>query len=292
MSSNTAVEDKSLIPNIPATDFNPVVQKLRNYCLEQGMLEVHPQNRLSILAACEDPSTIQTFNYHNNVWPLPQTNQMWLEHDLLENPTLPGLFCTSTSYRNEPNPQPGRHNLIFPMFEFEIKGGFDDLIKWEKGLLEYLGYPKTNFGKSVQDYPEGNYLELAKKYDTYELEHEHEAKLYEEYGSSYLLKNFPEYSSPFWNMKREGTISKKIDVILSGQETIGSAERSSDKEEMKKRFDTISNGGYAKLIYNKFGKERVDKEMEKFLSFDFFPRSGGGIGISRLIRSMKMEKLI
>ena len=197
MSSNTAVEDKSLIPNIPATDFNPVVQKLRSYCLEQGMLEVHPQNRLSILAACEDPSTIQTFNYHNNVWPLPQTNQMWLEHDLLENPELPGVFCTSTSYRNEPNPQPGRHNLIFPMFEFEIKGGFDALIKWEKGLLEHLGYPKTAFGKSVQDYPEGNYLELAKKYDTYELEHEHEAKLYEEYGSSYLLKNFPEYSSPF-----------------------------------------------------------------------------------------------
>ena len=90
--------DKSLIPQIPPKDFNPVVQKLRSYCLEQGMLEVHPQNRLSILAACEDPSTISVFDYHNNTWPLPQTNQMWLEHDLLRNPDLPGVFCTSTSY--------------------------------------------------------------------------------------------------------------------------------------------------------------------------------------------------
>ena len=103
------------------------------------MLEVHPQNRLSILAACEDPSTISVFDYHNNVWPLPQTNQMWLEHEILRSPDLPGVFCTSTSYRNEPDPKPGRHNLIFPMFEFEIKGGFDELLKFERGMVEYLG---------------------------------------------------------------------------------------------------------------------------------------------------------
>ena len=93
-------------------------------------------------------------------------------------------------------------------------------------------------------------------------------------------------------MARDGPISKKIDVILSGQETIGSAERSCDADQMRTCFKTISNGGYAKLLYNKFGKERVDEELEDFLSYDFFPRSGGGIGISRLIRSMKLEKLI
>ena len=29
-----------------------------------------------------------------------------------------------------------------------------------------------------------------------------------------------------------------------------------------------------------------------FLKLDFFPRSGGGIGMTRLIRSMKMENLL
>ena len=69
-------------------------------------------------------------------------------------------------------------------------------------------------------------------------------------------------------------------------ETIGSAERSTDKDQMRDTFHTISDGGYAQLLYRKFGKERVEKELEEFLSFDFFPRSGGGIGITRLISAL------
>jgi len=69
-------------------------------------------------------------------------------------------------------------------------------------------------------------------------------------------------------------------------ETIGSAERSTDKEQMRDTFHTISDGQYADLLYNLFGKERVEKELEEFLSFDFFPRSGGGIGITRIMSAL------
>ena len=48
---------------------------------------------------------------------------MWLKHYLLEHPEENGFFCVSTSYRNGPDPVPGRHDRIFPMFEFELKGG-------------------------------------------------------------------------------------------------------------------------------------------------------------------------
>ena len=41
-----------------------------------------------------------------------------------------------------------------------------------------------------------------------------------------------------------------------------------------------------------FGKERTDKELEDYLKFDFFERCGGGIGVTRLMRSMKKENLI
>ena len=68
--------------------------------------------------------------------------------------------------------------------------------------------------------------------------------------------------------------------------TIGSAERSTDKEQMRDTFYTISDGGYANLIIEKFGKERVEKELEEFLEFDFFPRSGGGIGMQRLMSAL------
>ena len=41
-----------------------------------------------------------------------------------------------------------------------------------------------------------------------------------------FLTDFPESTDPFWNMKISNTgTAKKVDIILSGQETIGSAER-------------------------------------------------------------------
>ena len=43
--------------------FNDVVQRLREFCLGKGFVEVHTQDRLSILAACEDPDTVATYNY-------------------------------------------------------------------------------------------------------------------------------------------------------------------------------------------------------------------------------------
>ena len=83
----------------------------------------------------------------------------------------------------------------------------------------------------------------------------------------------------------DGT-SKKIDVILGGMETIGSAERSTDKDQMRDTFYTISDGQYAQLIIDLFGKGRVEAELENFLDFDFFPRSGGGIGVTRIMQAI------
>ena len=120
--------------------FTKATGLLRSFFLDRGFLEVHTQNRLSILAACEDPTTVSTYNYAGNVWPLPQTGQMWLEHELLTKPETPGFFCISTSYRQEPNPIKDRHDLIFPMFEFEMPGSIKDLEQMEKELCEYLGF--------------------------------------------------------------------------------------------------------------------------------------------------------
>ena len=272
---------------IDSYEFDYVVGKLRDFFKSKGFLEAHPQNRLSILAACEDPWTVASFDYAGSVWPLPQTGQMWLEYELLKKPEAKGFFCCSTSYRHEPNPVAGRHDLIFPLFEFEMHGGMEDLIKMEKDLLLSLGYNKEKFIR-------GNYLDVAKHYNTKEVEHVHEQALADEFSETYFLTNFPEFTSPFWNMKRDHNtkMAKKVDVILSGQETIGSAERETDRDIMRERFETISNGGYKKKLYDLFGKCRTEQELDDYFMFDFFKRSGGGIGVTRLIRSMRMEGLI
>jgi aspartyl/asparaginyl-tRNA synthetase len=261
--------------------YNSLVQKMREFFLSKNFVEVPTQSRLSILAACENPHSIATFNYNGEIWPLPQTGQMWLEHELLKNPHWDGCFCISTSYRQEKNPIAGRHELIFPMFEFESKGGMKELLKLESELLAHLGF----------DSPvEVNYDDVCQEYGGVEiLEDEHESRMWKEKGSVVSLQHFPLRTNPFWNMKHnEDNIFNKVDVILYGQETIGSAERSCDVEEMKHNFYTIENGKYAAKLFELFGKERVESELEIFLSYDFFPRFGGGIGLTRMARAWEL----
>ena len=267
--------------------YNELVQKMRQFFLDKNFIEVPTQSRLSILAACENPHSVKTFEYNGEIWPLPQTGQMWLEYELLKNPEWEGVFCISTSYREEKNPIPGRHEMIFPMFEFESKGGMKELLKLESELLEYLGFDSL---------VEVNYEDVCEEYGGVPiLENEHEQRMWEEKGSVISLQNFPKRTNPFWNMKHNnGEIFNKVDVILYGQETIGSAERSSDIEKMKEMFYTIENGGYSAKLFELFGKERVEKELEEFLSLNFFERFGGGIGLTRLARAyelMKQEQL-
>ena len=254
--------------------FTKTVGLLRSFFLDKGFDEVHTQNRLSILAACEDPFNVATYNYAGQVWPLPQTGQMWLEHELLSSPSSKGFFCVSTSYRQEPNAVEGRHDIIFPMFEFEMPGNVDNLKEMEIELCKYLGFPQ------LEDH---TYYTWAMEFETEELGHEHEEMI----GHG-MITHFPEFTSPFWNMSRnaDGVTSKKIDVILGGMETIGSAERSTDVEQMRDTFHTITNGEYSELLYKLFGKDRVEAELEKFLEFDFFPRVGGGIGMTRMISAL------
>jgi aspartyl/asparaginyl-tRNA synthetase len=200
---------------------------------------------------------------------------MWLEYELLKDPSTEGFFCISTSYRQEQHIVEGRHDLIFPMFEFEFKGTIKDLELMERELIKALDISGTI---QAMDYDT-----WCDQFNVKELTHKEEEKMV----NPSMIKNFPNHTSPFWNMKQNGDgTAAKIDVILGGMETIGSAERSTDKAEMRDTFHTISGGKYASLLHEKFGYDRVEKELKEFLSFDFFPRVGGGIGMTRLLRVM------
>jgi aspartyl/asparaginyl-tRNA synthetase len=268
--------------------YHELIQKMRTFFLNRNFIEVPAATSLSILAACENPFSIVTYNLTDEnsndiIFPLQQTGQMELEKMLLANPKLDGVFCITTSYRDEKNPISHRHKKVFKMFEFEAKGDMNDLINLEKELLNYLG-----FGTPI----EVNYEDICSEYGNVPiLEDEHEARMWKEKGPVISLQNFPLRTSPFWNMKEgdDGTYNK-VDVILYGVETIGSAARSCDKETMKKLFYEISDGGYAGKLFELFGKERVEIELDEFLQYDFFNRFGAGIGISRLIRAYKLLK--
>ena len=119
---------------------------------------------------------------------------------------------------------------ILGMFDM-FAGGVEELKQLEIELCEYLGL-KLDLG-SIRTYQEWSDVYSVEKGG--ELQHDHE-----EWIGRGMITDFPEWTSPFWNMSRndDGT-SRKIDVILGGKETIGSAERSTDKEQMR---DTCSLG--------------------------------------------------
>lgn len=265
--------------------YNEIIRKLRNFFQDQkGFIEVPAQPRLSILAACEDPKTITQFIFSGVNYPLPQTGQMWLEREILDNPGVPGVFCITTSYRNEPFPIPGRHDKIFPMFEFESKGGMAEMKKLEAELLHFLGFqaPSSHL-----------YTDLCQQYNVQDLSADIELLMQRDHGNVLSLEYFPQHTHPFWNMKHnKDGIYNKVDVILYGMETIGSAERSTDVAEMRHNFHNISDGQYAKLLFSAFGEERVMKELDDYLALPMFPRFGAGIGVTRLARAMRLAGLL
>ena len=283
-------------------EYSEAIRKMRDFFQgEKGFIEIPSQSRRSILAACEDPKTISQYIFSGVNWPLPQTGQMWLEKELLNHPTVPGVFCISTSYRNEPDPIPGRHDKIFPMFEFESQGNVDDMINLELELLDFLGFEtngmnsapppsqakKTHNGPYFIKYDEAC-MELNT--GTQHLEAEHETYLQKRLSDIIFLTDFPLRSDPFWNMKQieGGSHFNKVDVLLYGMETIGSAERSCNVNEMRDLFYTISDGQYAKLLFNHFGKLRVERELESYFSLNMFQRFGGGIGLTRICRALRL----
>ena len=78
--NNIVLSRNKMTSLIDPRKYTDALDLLRSFFLSKNFLEVHTQNRLSILAACEDPETVATYNYCGNIWPLPQTGQMWLEH--------------------------------------------------------------------------------------------------------------------------------------------------------------------------------------------------------------------
>lgn len=273
--------------NIPAWKFHKLNKKLSNHFEDNGYIRAYKSNIVSILAACEDPRTIIKFLYGLLKFPKRQTNQMHLENALLAGEHKPcnavGLYEETTSWRWEENLS-DRYRRVFPMCEFEreVFDGRDcykDLLDEITALVTYLGFDTPVIYR---------YEDVATGIGGI-VTHDDEKRLCPTKSSCAIITHFPQHSSPFWNMARtpDGKYALKADVILNGMETIGAAVRSCDPEQMMSDFLSVSEGQYVATLYKHFGKPRVDAEMEAFLSQEFIPRYGGGIGFERLLWAME-----
>lgn len=224
---------------------------------------------------------------------IARTHKNPLAHTLYENmhsdnsklltPYIPrGYYCESTSTRDEKKAGDGRRYNTFAMSEFEMFGSYDHLRSFLHKFMAHIGFENVKY----IDYEEAcDYLNVSL------IEDQEEKKLCEDIAPVVLLGKFPKRTDPYWNMKHSGEkdIYNKIDVLIHGVETIGSAERSCDVEQMKQDFYNQDQGKYCDRMFKMFGRERVETELDIFLSHEFVPRYGGGVGLQRLIEGMKKE---
>lgn len=262
--------------------FHHLMLRLRGFFLSRGYLEVHVQNRLSILS-CEKPEMMLTISGScpntGNVltWPLPQTGQMWLDRELLQHPEVPGVFAVSTSYRSHGNDAHPRLSTE-PMFEFTGHGEFPELLTLEHQLLHHFG-----FGDEVCEVTDADLAEMVRTRSVSE-------RVMRTLGASaILLRDFP-IEKASWTMRRnENETVRKADVYLGHRkvETLSSAELSCDRDDMYMRFVTQAKGQYHKLLGHHFGEERVRAELDGYLKLQFTPRFSASIGITRLLEAMR-----
>lgn len=263
-------------------NYNILMQKLRSFFqIKKGFIEVPAHSRLSILASCNDPKTSTFFAIEGTEYPLPQTGHLWLDYELLKNPQWNGVFCIGPSYKD--HAIEGKRQQIAPLFEFAAKGTFEELKKIEIELLSFLGFEKP-YSISHQ--------EVCSLYGIETIEQNNKTMLFHEFGPSISLEQAPSHYNTFWNMKRNtNNYFNKVDILLFGLETIESAERATNKEEMRNLFYTISSGSYATELCKKFGKDRILSELDDYLTLPMFERFSGSVNISALEHAFKKAHL-
>lgn len=256
---------------------NLEVQEIIDNISKREVLNYIEQQRLKTLAKRGNIFAIDSLEHCKDLIILPKLD-------------LPkGYFAHNTSTRNESRAGDGRREFKFPLTEFEFinqseESGFDELAEFISKLLVHLGFDAP---KLVE------YEDECKKFGVEFIEDEEEQALCDKYGSTVLLGKFPLRSDPYWNMRHAGNgIFDKIDVIIHGFESAGTAVRSCNVDEMKKNIHLQDSGNYIQAMYNHFGKERVDDEINEYTDYKFVPRCGGGLGMSRIIRGMKIEGLL
>ncbi len=256
------------------------MSRLREFFIARGFIEVHPQSHISFLAIADDISTISTYNNGQESFLLPQTGHMWLEFELLKNPDLPGVFCCTTSYRQHKNPVPGRHENIFPIFDFETSGGIQSMLQIQRELLEHFDF-------DMGLYKEFTHSNLTLDLGVKNIDAATESLIGQNVSPVTVVTDRPNSINKSWCAKRDNDRVKTSDVILYGMETIGASERAVNVEAMRERFYTIQDGLFAQTLFETFGQKRVERELGEFLSLDFFPRSTGSIGLTRMIRALR-----
>lgn len=234
--------------------YSNLINMIRKFFNKQNFIEVHTQNKLSLLSACNEYKLMCTFNYGGYVWPLPQSSITLLYYDLLKYSHLPGIYTICTSYKNDPNYTKMMAENIFeadivsPLFEFITFGTYNDIYKTIIDLLEDLGFNNSKY-KIIK------YGDVAKRRGVTIISPSDELNIGSTNADIVFLENIPILK---WGMKQTSK------VIVNKLEILSFSEHIKEPRDIIESFLTVDNGQLSDFLYSQFSKERIDDELYKF----------------------------
>ncbi len=315
---------------ISLSEYQYVVFKLRHFLKNYySFEEINQPNHPNYLATIEESDTLFQWNAAVDAEMNRLGNrEYWLELELLKKSDRTGLFCIT----NYCQPLPQVKNDLkndkaaladkYWVVEFESKGGIVDLIGFVTDLLQYLGLYSPR--KLL-------YEDMCSRYKTSLLKPVHELLMQQEYGNCLSLEQFPERTSPYWNIQPQNEVVNyqagsmdhqreqihdqdiknstvncydyyfecvkdpvynKVDVLLYGMTTINSGTRNNNQTELLEKFRQYAEGQYARRLFHEFGESTILNHLDDYLSLPRFPHFGGTIQLSKLVRALRFANLL
>ena len=286
----------------------------REYMDSQGFVEIQVPHITKATGACENIATMFSLDYFGRKAYLTQTAQLHLE--VLSQIIDTGkVYTLIRSFRAEPEVD-DRHLTEFSLFEFEHKGGFNDLLKhientiyWgvKKVLeereeeLKYFGIDENWLKQFKPPYKKLRYSEAIKilndlgfnlKYGD-DLKSIHEKAIADKFGPTFIT-HWPK-ELKFFNMREDPenpseVISADLELPRVG-ESVGSAER---EYRYKRLVERLLESNMFKMLVEYGGDVR---DFDWYLEFwrdweNPVLHSGCGIGVSRVLQSiLKLESI-
>ena len=251
------------------TAYDKVIYKIRFFFKEKGFIEVFTQNNFSVI---EPMTNSELFTQHSPEIYYPQTKQIQLDQFLLENPQESGFFSISYQFQE---------NTLYPFIEFTSN---DNIRQFYTEFFNYMG-----LNQSVS---ENEYDDICNFYEINTLTDDIFSRINQDYGTISCIDNFPERVTSSWNIQWNDTESHyyKNMILINGINIMNLFEKSCNTVKMYNMFHT--DNIYLQQLYQRFGEDRVENELNEFLQKDFLPRIGGTIDITKIISIFFLFNLI
>ena len=262
--------------------YNYAANLIRFFFLDGNYIESYEQNKLCNLNSCINIYDACLYDMFKFCYALPQSNELWVDYQILMYSSQKGFFTYSTIYKNDFN---GLNNYIEQVIEFSLKGGMYDLEKLIRNLLDLFGFKNTFTFKSV------DYNELIQDLQITDFTYKNFSMLNDDPYTIYFIKGFNKNAYVKWNdyFDVKNNCYNKLLLICRGKELICGSQKSESVDEMRENF--MKTKDFSKKC-EFFLEERVIGELNSYLELQFFKRCTGTICFKNLIHLLEQENLI